>query len=463
MKKKILIWVLAAVLVLSLTACVSSGASTTDNKYVDMEPAAAAELAAEETSDATSLSDIIRVPFGYLLDWLYTFTSNYGLALILFSLIVKLVLIPMSIKSKKSMLKMSRLAPQTKALEAKYGDDKQKYQMAVQQMYKEEGVSMGGGCLWSFVPMLLLLPLYTVVRQPIVYMLHENLDVANQIIEVIKQAQPELFAGNAYYHQMIAAQYIPQYAEAIKAAIPAIGETALAGINFGFMGIDLGAVPQFNVFAATWAWNWAHIGSLLIALASAGYQVVSMLIMQKQNDSLVTNSDGIQDKETAENSAAAQSNKVMMWTMPLMMLWIGFTVPCALSLYWFVGGVVRTVEDVFLNKKYRKEYDAEDAERLKRRLEQDRIEAEKEKLRAQRRAENPDGITENTSKKRLQKQQRDQEAAAKEAAAREYAARKGKLPEDKPEKEALSGISDRPYCKGRAYDPNRYAQNSEEE
>jgi len=140
-----------------------------------------------------------------------------------------------------------------------------------------------------------------------------------------------------------------------------------------------------------------------------------------------------------------------------------FTVPCALSLYWFVGGVVRTIEDVVLNKRYRKIYDAEDAERLKRRMEQDKIEAEKERIRAQRRAENPDGITENTSKKRLQKQQRDQEAAAKEAAAREYAARKGKLPEDKPEKEALSGIADRPYCKGRAYDPNRYAQNSEEE
>ena len=313
--------------------------------------------------------------------------------------------------------------------------------------------------------MLLLLPLYTVVRQPIVYMLHENLDVANQIIEVIKQAQPELFTGNTYYHQMIAAQYIPQYAEAIKAAIPTIGETALAGINFGFIGIDLGAVPQFNVFASTWAWNWAHIGSLLIALASAGYQVVSMLIMQKQNDSLVTNEDGIQDKETAENSAAAQSNKVMMWTMPLMMLWIGFTVPCALSLYWFTGGVVRTIEDVILNKKYRKQYDAEDAERLKRRLEQDKIEAEKEKLRAQRRAENPDGITENTSKKRLQKQQRDAEAAQKAAAAKEYAAKKGKIveAEEEDENKPLSGIADRPYCKGRAYDPNRYASGTKEE
>lgn len=409
------------------------------------------------------IADIIQVPFGYLMELLYRLTNSYGMALILFAILVQLVLLPITAKSKKSMMKMSRLTPRMQDIQRRYADDPNRQNQAIQELYKEEGVSMGGGCLWSFVPMLLLIPLYTVVRQPIVYMLHENLDVANQVVEVIKGLNPDLFTGNAYYQQMIAAQYIPQYAEAIKAAIPGISDLALGGINFGFIGIDLGAVPQFNVFTSTWAWNWAHIGALLIALASAGYQVVSMLIMQKQNDSLVTNKDGIQDKEAVENSQTAQTNKMMMFMMPLMMLWIGFTVPCALSLYWFVGGVVRTVEDVILNKRYRKIYDAEDAERLKRRMEQDKIEAEKERVRAQRRAENPDGITENTSKKRLQKQQRDQEAAAKEAAAREYAARKGKQPEEKQEKEALSGIADRPYCKGRAYDPNRYAQNSKEE
>ena len=114
MKKKVLIWVLAAVLVLSMAGC-AAGAVSTNDKYVDMEPTAAAEAAAAETKDTTGLSDLIRVPFGYLLDWLYTFTNNYGLALILFSLIVKLVLLPMSVKSKKSMLKMSRLSPQVKA------------------------------------------------------------------------------------------------------------------------------------------------------------------------------------------------------------------------------------------------------------------------------------------------------------------------------------------------------------
>ena len=411
---------------------------------------------------AFHIADIIQVPFGYLMEALYRLTNNYGFALILFSVIVQLVLLPITAKSKKSMMKMSRLTPQLQEIQRRYANDPARQNQAMQDLYREEGVSMGGGCLWSFVPMLLLLPLYTVVRQPIVYMLHENMEVANQVVEVIKGINPELFGGNAYYHQMIAAQYIPQYAEAIKAAIPAIGDIALEGINFGFIGIDLGAVPQFNVFASTWAWNWAHIGALLIALCSAGYQVVSMLIMQKMNDSLVTDKDGIQDKETAENSQTAQTNKVMMWTMPLMMLWIGFTVPCALSLYWFVGGVVRTVEDVILNNRYRKIYDAEDAERLKRRLEQDRIEAEKERIRAQRLAENPDGITENTSKKRLQKQQRDAEAAQKAAAAKEYAMKKGKLVEDEEENLPLSGIADRPYCKGRAYDPNRYASDAKE-
>ncbi len=72
----------------------------------------------------TSISDIVRVPFGYLLDWLYRFANNYGVALILFSLIVKLVLLPLSIKSKKSMLKMSRLLPRrSRRSRTKYGDD----------------------------------------------------------------------------------------------------------------------------------------------------------------------------------------------------------------------------------------------------------------------------------------------------------------------------------------------------
>ena len=411
-----------------------------------------------------SLADIIQVPFGYLLDWLYQLSGSYGFALIVFSVVVQLVMLPMTAKSKKSMMKMSRLQPQMQELQRRYADDPQRQNQALQNLYKEEGVSMGGGCLWSLLPMLILLPLYTVVRQPIVYMLHESLDVAEQIIAVLQNAAPEAFSANSYYHQITAAQLLNQgqYTEIVKAAIPALSEVTLAGVNFSFLGINLGAIPSFNVFAATF-WCWPQIGLFLLALLSAGNQVVTMWISQKMNDSLVTNKDGIQDQETAKNSQTAQTSKVMMYTMPLMMLWIGFTVPASLSLYWFVGGVVRTAEDVILNKRYRTIYDAEDAERLKRRLEQDRIEAEKERVRAERRAANPDGITENTSKKKMQKKQREQEQAERAAASKEYALRKGLSVEEEEEPETMSGIPDRPYCKGRNYDPNRYASKQTEE
>ena len=410
-----------------------------------------------------SLADIIQVPFGYLMGWLYQFTNNYGIALILFSVIVQLVMLPMTAKSKKSMMKMSRLQPRMQEIQRRYADDPQRQNAAIQAMYKEEGVSMGGGCLWSLVPMLIIIPLYTVVRQPLVYMLHESLETANQIVDVLKTSAPEAFGSNAYYNQITAAQLIPQYADVLKEAIPTISDTVLNGVNFGFLGCNLGLIPPFNVFASTF-WTWPNVGLFLLALLSAGNQVVTMWINQKMNDSVVTNKDGIQDKETAQNSQAAQTGKVMMYTMPLMMLWIGFTVPASLSLYWLIGGVVRTIEDVLLTKKYRTQYDAEDAERLKRRLEQDRIEAEKEQQRAERRAANPDGITENTSKKKMQKKQREQEEAERSAAAREYAARKGLVTEEEESQtETMSGIADRPYCKGRNYDPNRYASNQTEE
>ena len=360
------------------------------------------------------------------------------------------------------MMKMSRLQPKMQEIKRKYANDQQKQNEAIQQLQKEEGASMGcGGCIWSLVPMLILIPLFTVIRQPIVYVLGESLETAEKIIEIVKELDPKLFGSNAYYNQVVAAQAISKYAAEIQAAIPTISADTLAGINFEFLGgINLGAIPTFNVFK----WevvNWATVGAFLIPLMSAASQVLQMFISQKTNNSVITDENGIEDKETAANSQTAQQSKMMMWMMPMMSLWIGFTVPAALSLYWFVGGVVRTVQDYFLTKHYRKVYDAEDALRLQKAMELEAIEAEKERLRAEKRAANPEGITANTSKKKLQQKQKEEQEAAKAAAAKEYAARKGVVEEEEPEKQTLSGVANRPYCKGRAYDPNRY--NSTEE
>ena len=412
---------------------------------------------------AFQLTDIVTVPFGWLLGQLYYLTSNYGVAMIIFAVIVQTVLLPIRAKSKKSTMKMSRLSPRLQEIQEKYANDPQKQNEMINNLYKEEGVSLGGGCLWSLVPMLILIPLFTVIRQPIVYILGESAEVAQQIIDVIKAADPSIFSANEYYSQVFAAQAIPEFTSQIQAAIPGISATTLEGINFNFLGINLGAVPNWRFWA--WeSWNWATIGAFLIPLISAGSQLLQTFIMQKLNNSVVTDKNGMQDEETAKKSQQNQSMNTMLWMMPLMSVWIGYTVSAGLSLYWFLGGIYSMITDAIMTKRYRKIYDAEDAERMKRYMEQERIEAEKERIRAERRAANPDGITSNTSKKKLMKQQREDEAAAKAAAAKEYAAKKGiTVEEEEAAKTVMSGIPSRPYCKGRNYDPNRYSKSSTEE
>lgn len=410
---------------------------------------------------AFHLSDIVTVPFGYLMDWLYQLTNNYGVTLILFAVIVKIILYPASAKSKKSTMKMSRLTPQIQAIQKKYADDQQKQGAAMQALYKEEGVSMGGGCLWSLLPLLILFPLYTVVRQPITYILHESAENAAAVVKFFTEQLPELFPTNkSFYSQITAAQLIPQYADQLRTAVSGLKASTLAGMDFTFLGIDLGATPQFNIFA--WdAYDWSHIGVFLIPVLSAGSQVLSMLLAQKMNNSVVTDENGVQDKETASASEVNKTSKTMLYLMPIMSLWIGFMYPAALSLYWFIQGIVSIVMDVYLTKKYRKIYDAEDAIKLQKAMERDAVEAEKERVRAERRAANPNGITENTSKKKLQQKQQREQEAARAAAAKEYAAKKGEVPETEEKTKAMSGIAERPYCKGRAYDPDRY-KNTEE-
>ena len=354
---------------------------------------------------ALKFGEIVRIPFRYLLEWLYNFTGDFGSALIIFAVLVKVVLLPATAKSKKSSMKMSRLAPQVQALQKKYENDQQKQSQAIQALYKEEGVAMGGGCLWSLLPLLIMIPLYQLIRS-----------------------------------------YVDQGAD--------------SDINFMFLKLNLGLKPAVP-FTANWAWDWAHIGLALLPVLSAASQVLSMYISMKMNNSVVSDEKGIRDEETAKKSQANQSGQTMMYVMPLMSLWIGFSFSGALSLYWLVQGVVSMLTDVYLTAKYRKIYDAEDAVRLQKHMEEEAIEAEKERIRAERRAANPDGITQNTSKKKLQQAKQREEEAAKAAAAKEYAAKKGLVVEEKEEKQPLSGIKERPNCKGRAYDPNRYSNTEE--
>ena len=109
----------------------------------------------------------ISVPFAWLLRQLYTLTGSYGMALILFTLVVKLVLLPFQLKSKKSMIRMNRFQPVMKELQARYANNPTKYNEEIQKLYREEGISPMGGCLWSFLPLPIMIALYSIIRMPL--------------------------------------------------------------------------------------------------------------------------------------------------------------------------------------------------------------------------------------------------------------------------------------------------------
>lgn len=400
----------------------------------------------------------VLIPFAWLLKMLYHIFDNYGIALILFSLITKLILLPFNAKSKKSMMKTARLGPKLKELEAKCGDDKMKYQQEMANLYKKEGVSPTGGCLWSLLPLVLLMALYYVIRQPMTYLMGLSADQITQIKDLLVGLGVDFTTTNAAYQEIVMAQHVFSNMDAISAIVPNIAEKA---IDFTFLGIDLSQIP-------TWRWMFngpytlVGFGLFIIPVLSAFSQWASMQITQKLNGSVATDDKGEKDNEAA--AAVNQSMKTMVWIMPLFSLWIGFSMPASMCIYWIAQAVWNTLQDAILTKHYRKIYDAEDEIKREKAAEEAAIEAEKEARRAERRAANPEGYANpNTSRRKVKKQLKAQEEN------NEFAG-KGKLTDEEKEelrqiahekelaKGGLSGDPNRPYSRGRAYNPDRYSK-----
>ena len=378
----------------------------------------------------------IQIPFGWVMTFFYNFFENYGVALILLSLVIKLLLLPMSMKSKKSMMKMSRLQPRLKQIELACGDDKQKYSAEVQQLYKDEGVSMFGGCLWSFLPLIILFPLYNVIREPLTYILHvtkEQLPLIQQVVDPEKT--------NAYW-QYLAASNIETYGAGIV--------DNLKNLNLTFLGIDLGQTPQWKFWTLS---GWSQIGGFLFPLLSGGLNYLSVFISQKMNNTVISDENGEHDEAAAK---AAGTGKFMNILMPLMSVWFGFIMPLGISVYWIAQSVFGIIQDALLTLHYRKVYDAEDKVRQAKAAERAEEEAEKERVRAAKRAANPEGIVENTSKKKKQMREKQE----REAAAREFEEKNqgqtGETEEDVPGSEPY-----RPFAHGRAYAEDHYEEETE--
>ncbi len=391
--------------------------------------------------------------FGWPLKQFYLLTGSYGIAIILFGLLVNLILLPFMAKSKKSMMRMTRLNPKMQALQEKYAKDQQRLQTETMKLYKEEGVSPMSGCLWTLIPFPILIALYAVIRQPLSKMMTLSADAVASLTDwVTKNAGfvASETGRSAAYQEIQIADLIHQNWDAVTSALGDFGGK-LIDLNYHFLGLNLGEQPTFQLWRTDWSdasvWLPA-VGLFLIPVISAGMSWLSMVISQKTNPQPAT---------AANNS----TNKTMMIFMPLLSLWICFSMPAALGLYWIVNSIFGILRDVGLTKYFTKSLDLEDAEkeakaevRRARELEEERARQKEETER--RRAAGESAVNRNTSKKKLQasaKQQDDERKA--EAAREERAARRARL--GIPENETpASQVGHRRYARGRAYDPSRY-------
>ena len=284
--------------------------------------------------------DIILKPFALLLMFLYESFNSYGLALILFGFIVKIILFPVTLKSKKSMIQTSMLSGKMQQLKAQYGKDPQRYNMEVQKLYEKENVNPMGGCVWSLIPMFVLIGLYGIIREPLTNMM----GLPEDLISVVSQITG--IANEGTYPQIAMVEALNNSAtlEAVKAAVGAAGD-GLKGMNFSFLGMDLASIPSWKF----WTNGLNGVLTFILVLVSAVTSFISMKV------SMATNQ---MNKNQPANAAADQTTKTMTWMMPLMSLWIGFTVPAGLTVYWISQYIVTMLSEVICGKMLKKDYEA---------------------------------------------------------------------------------------------------------
>ena len=363
---------------------------------------------------------IILTPFAWLLMLFYDFSQNYGIALILFALVIKLVLFPFNLKGKKSMIQMNLLSSKMQQLQKQYGKDRERYNLEIQKLYEKEKVNPMSGCLWSFIPIIFLMVLYGIIREPLTYLMNVPADMIKTVAEITGVANSGTYPQIA----MLKAIADPAMMEQVKAALGDAG-AGLFSMNVEFLGINLANIPQLNFWSAEGGLVWGNIGLFLLPLVSVGTSLLSMYVSMKTNQ---------MNRGGEQNDQMAKTNRTMMIFMPIMSLWIGFTVPAGLSIYWIAQYIFSIFQELICGRLLKKDYErarAEAAERERQEKEDEKRRKEEARLERQRRLEEE---KKNRGKKKPKKAEPTEPGINKDD----------------------SRIGIRAYARGRAYDPNRF-------
>lgn len=372
-------------------------------------------------------------PFAWLVRLFYNLTNSYGVALILFTLVIKLIMLPFQMKSKKSMMRMSRVSGQMQELQKRYAKNQAKLQEEMQKIYEEEGVNPMSGCLWSLIPFPILIALYSIIRQPITHFMMLSKDVLQTVVQSAADAgvnltnivmmdkatgAPALKDG---LYQMAAYGQIN-----LVKAVQEMGLSTPDGwfnVNYKFLGLDLTATPWEYVKSFTF--TWAVIGVILIPiLAGLSQFVFSKLTMKTQPQT---------------DAAGGASMKSMMYMMPLFSVYIAFIMPAALGVYWIAQSVFSLIQEAILNKTFSAKLSEEEEARFQAR------QADRQRRMEEARVQEQQRKQEEQKKKTLREKQQAAQAAkaVKAAKAATSTTEAGR-------------VGDRPYARGRAYKADRY-------
>ena len=289
--------------------------------------------------------------FGYVLNFIYNLVQNYGLAMILFTLVIKLLMLPLSIKQQRTMKKSAKLNEQMRVLQFKYKNDPEKLNQEMMKLYKEENMSPFSGCLGTILQFILLISIFYMVRCPLTYM--KKVDT-NKINNYVTQLQESEKTVSAAYPEIDLIREV----EFLEEKNPDDEELKKIDINMNFLGLDLSKIPQQNL--ADWT---VYIISTFVSMRITTSMQKKAKIGQKEakdankveknvkvENGNENESTEMVKKEEEEYDVMEQTNKMMSWMMPVMSVSISLVAPLGLALYWLVNNIAMIGERLILNK-----------------------------------------------------------------------------------------------------------------
>ena len=274
--------------------------------------------------------------FGYLLNFIYGFVNNYGLAIIIFTIILKLVMLPISIKQQKSMKKNSEMQKKILEIQDKYSNDQARQSQELMDLYKREHYSPFSGCLTSIVQMFLVLAMFYLVSQPLTYMKQVETDkIDNYVTQITNEGK------NVRYREIAVIKEMREKDESVR-------------INMDFLGLDLSDIPSENYTN----WKVYIIPILYVFTSFVSTKIITLLtkdpkeIAKKKEEKALIKQE--EKKENKEAEAMTEMNKQMQLMVPIMSVSTALIAPLGLALYWLVGNLFSLCERLILNKFFKK-------------------------------------------------------------------------------------------------------------